>query len=76
MFKSIAAAIVAATTLAALPTAEERAAVPNMEASMRHFGRDQLYEIYKTTTADGFVLTLYRLLPKITPASKKGAILL
>ena len=42
---------------------------------MRAFGRDQLYEIYRTTTADGFVLTLFRLLPKATPATKKGAIL-
>ena len=76
MFKSIAAAVVAATSLAALPTAQERASVPMMETAMRAFGRDQLYEIYKTTTTDGFVLTLYRLLPKANPASKKGAILL
>ena len=43
---------------------------------MRAFGRDQNYEIYTTTTTDGFVLTLYRLLPKAPPATKKGAILL
>ena len=43
---------------------------------MRAFGRDQNYEIYRTTTADGFVLTLYRLLPKAPPATKKGAVLL
>ena len=42
---------------------------------MKAFGRDQNYEIYKTTTDDGFVLTLFRLLPKATPASKKGAVL-
>ena len=43
---------------------------------MRAFGRDQNYEIYRTTTTDGFVLTLFRLLPKAAPATKKGAILL
>ena len=46
-----------------------------MEAAMKAFGRDQNYEIYKTTTDDGFVLTLFRLLPKAAPASKKGAVL-
>ena len=76
MFKSIAAAVIAATSLAALPTAQERASVPVMEAAMRAFGRDQKYEIYKTTTTDGFILTMFRLLPKATPATKKGAILL
>ena len=76
MFRSIAAAVIAATSLAALPTAQERASVPMMETAMRAFGRDQLYEIYRTTTTDGFVLTLYRLLPKAAPATKKGAILL
>ena len=76
MFKSIAAAAIAATTLAALPTAEERASVPMMETAMKAFGRDQLYEIYRTTTTDGFVLTLYRILPKAEPTTKKGAILL
>ena len=76
MFRSIAAAAIAATTLAAIPTAEERASVPVMETAMKAFGRDQLYEIYRTTTTDGFVLTLYRLLPKAALATKKGAILL
>ena len=75
MFKSIAAAVIAANSLAALPTSQERAAVPEMEKAMRAFGRDQNYEIYKTTTLDGFVLTMFRLLPKATPATKKGTIL-
>ena len=44
---------------------------------MKYFERDQYYEIYKTTTEDEFVLTLFRLLPKTdTPPPKKGTVLL
>ena len=65
MFKSIAAAVIAAVSYAALPTAQERATVKAMDDAMKVFGRDQHYEIHRTTTTDGFVLTLFRLLPKV-----------
>ena len=77
MFKSIAAAVIAATTQAALPTNAERFEVQAWDTTMKYFERDQYYEIYKTTTEDDYVLTLFRLLPKTdTPPPKKGTILL
>ena len=76
MFKNIAAAVVAAVAQAALPTDAERSAVKEWNDAMEHFDRDQYYEIYKTTTEDDFELTLFRLLPKVQPAVKKGTVLL
>ena len=76
MLKSLAAAVIATVSFAELPSPSERALVQAMDDAMKVYGRDQHYEIYRTTTTDGFLLTLYRLLPKVQPApAKKGTIL-
>lgn len=62
MFKSIAAAIIAATSVAYnAPTQEERESVKRWDDTMKYFGRD--YEMYKANTDDGWTLTLFRILP-------------
>ena len=62
MFRSIAAAVIAATTAAYKePTQEERDSVKRWDNTMKYFGRD--YEMYKATTDDDWTLTLFRILP-------------
>ena len=63
MFKSIAAAVIAATALAFKePTAAEKESVKMWNDTMEYFGYN--YEIHKATTDDDWELTLFRVIPK------------
>ena len=73
MFKFATAALIAATSLAALPTTAERAAVPVWEASMKHWGYEESYEIHQADTVDGWELNVFRIIPKTQAGKDKQA---
>lgn len=74
MFKSIAAAVIAATALAFKePTAAEKESVKMWNDTMEYFGYN--YEIHKATTDDDWELTLFRVIPKYESEESHGSVL-
>jgi hypothetical protein len=73
MFKSIAAAVIAATSLAyTAPSNAERLRVKGFDDTMKAF--DRLYEVYTTTNDMGFELTLFRLMPATDAKARNGKV--